>query len=333
MNDGVKTLQTDMKGVNSGLDKVTTELTQFKTEISGKVESLEKKYDELAEEIDTRMDEFKVEVRAEIAGEVEMKLREWKDSIKSEIVAELKDEMGSNNISISPPNMPGTSVGLKFEHLLRLSRSLENNFCMGHSKMKKPVARAHVVLRQFFPEFDISIAGKSDDVLICFSVSPKSSAAFRAKLQEVRGAILTYGWWVAQENPADLRAMYTLTNDFLKFAKNHKMELKAFFLTIECGWVFYRDQPLIPVFLVPAVSDEWDILTGLLLAKLKASKQVDWLARVAETPRPDSAFLAKWLEAMKLKPELANALVPLFSQQDGTDVVMGEEVLTNQNKG
>jgi hypothetical protein len=183
-----------------------------------------------------------------------------------------------------------------------------------------------LVLRQFFPEFDITIAGKRDAVLVCFPVSPKVSAVFRAKLQEVRGTILTYSWWVAQENPADLRAMYTLTNNFLKFAKNHKQELKAFFLTIESGWVFYRDLPLFPVFLVPADSMEWDVLTGLLLAKLKACKQTDWLARVAEAPKPDKPFLGRWVGAMKLKKELADALIPLFSEQDGQDVTMGEEV-------
>jgi hypothetical protein len=36
---------------------------------------------------------------------------------------------------------------------------------------------------------------------------------------------------------------------------------------------------------------------------------------------------------MKLKPELANALVPLFSQQEGTDVDMGEEVMSKTDEG
>jgi uncharacterized protein YoxC len=333
MNDGVKTLQTEMKGVNNGLATVSSELTQFKSEINGKVEKLEQKYDEIAEDVENRISDFKVEVRAELYGEVDAKLNEWRSSLKNEIVAELRAELGSGGLSIAPPDLPNSSVGAKFQHLLRLSRSLQNNFCMGHSKMKKPVARAHHVLRQFFPEFDISIAGKRDDVLIRFSVLPHASASFRAKLQEVRGAILTYGWWVAQENPADLRAMYTLTNDFLKFAKGDKQELKAFFLTIECGWVFFRDLPLIPVFLVPADSTEWDVLSGLLLAKLKRVRDVAWLARVAETPKPDQDFLGKWLEAMKLKKELADALVPLFSQQDGADVVMGEEVSVTTASG
>ncbi len=333
MNDGVKTLQTDMKGVNSGLEKVTNELTQFKTEINEKVENLEKKYEELTDNIDGRLDDFKNEVRDELYGGVETKLNEWKAALKDEIVSELRTELGAGNISVAPPDLPQSSVGAKFQHLLRLSRSLENNFCMGHSKLKKPVVRAHVVLRQFFPEFDISIAGKRDDVLVRFSVLPKVSASFRAKLQEVRGAILTYGWWVAQENPADLRAMYTLTNDFLKFAKGHKQELKAFFLTIDCGWVFFRDEPLLPVFLVPADTTEWDVLTGLLLAKLKDSRGVAWLARVSESPKPDQVFLGKWLVAMKLKQELANALIPLFSQQEGPDVDMGEEVLSEAAKG
>ncbi len=333
MNDGIKSLQASVTTLGSGLEKNTSELTQFKAEISGKVEKLEQKYEELTEDIDGRLETFRTEVRDEVAGDVESKLREWKAAVKNEIVAELREELGPGGISIAPPDLPHSSVGVKFQHLLRLSRSLENNFCMGHSKMKKPVVRAHVVLRQFFPEFDISIAGKRDDALIRFSVPQKSSACFRAKLQEVRGAILTYGWWVAQENPADLRAMYTLTNDFLKFAKGHKMELKAFFLTIESGWVFFRDLPLIPVFLVPADTTEWDVLTGLLLAKLKEMRGVCWLARVAETPKPDKVFLGKWLESMKLKPELANALVSLFSQQDGPDIVMGEEVSVDSASG
>jgi hypothetical protein len=329
MNDGVKKLETEMKGVNSGLDKVTTELTQFKSEINSKVETLEKKYEELADDVENRLLDFKTEVRDGISSEVETKLREWKSTLKDEIVAELKAELGAGNIAITPPELPNSSVGTKFQKLLRLSRSLENNFCMGHSKMKKPVVRAHQVLRQFFPEFDISIAGKRDDVLVRFSVAPHASANFRAKLQEVRGAILTYGWWVAQENPADLRAMYTLTNDFLKFAKGHKSELKAFFLTIESGWVFFRDQPLLPVFLVPADTVEWDVLAGLLLSKLKSAREMAWLDRVAETPKADSVFLGRWLEAMKLKKELADALIPLFSQQDGDDQVMGEDGLGN----
>jgi hypothetical protein len=327
MNTGVQTLQSEMKNVNAGLGGVKDELAQFKTEINDKVEGLEKKYEEMVGEAEQRLEEFKQEVRGEISDQIEDKLQTWKESVKNEIIAEIRSEMGSISVSVSP-ELPSTSVGQKFQHLLRLSRALESNFCMGHSKQKKPSVRAHVVLRQFFPEFDINISGKRDDVLVRFSVSSKASADFRAKLQEVRGAILTYGWWVAQENPADLRAMYTLTNNFLKFAKNHKMELKRFYLVIEGGWVFYRDHPILPVFLVPANSDEWDVLTNLLLAKLKTNSEIDWLDRVAAKPKPDSVFLGKWLEAMKLKPELANALVPLFSQQETGQVAMEEDHLS-----
>ncbi len=333
MNTGVSNLQAEMKNVYTGLGKVTDELSQFKIDINAKVAKLEKRCEDMVEEGEQRLDEFKSEVRSEIAEEIESKLQTWKDTLKSEIVAELRSEMGENPVSVNPPVLPQSSVGLKFQHLLRLSRSLECNFCMGHVKMKKPVIRAHAVLRQFFPEFQITIAGKKDDALVRFSVLPKAAAVFRAKLQEVRGAILTFGWWVAQENPADLRAMYTLTNDFLKFAKNHKPDLKGYFLTIERGWVFYRDMPLLPVFLIPANSDEWDVLSGMLLVKLKACRQVDWLARVAGDPKPDNAFLGRWLELMKLKPELANALVPLFSPQEASDVVMRDEISVATNSG
>jgi uncharacterized protein YoxC len=333
MNDTVKATQADVKGIGSGLEKVTTEMTQFKADITSKVESLEEKYEELAKDVDGRFDDFKTEVREEISGDLDAKLNEWKATVKDEIIAELRAEFGTGNIAIAPLDLPHSSVAVKFQKLLRLSRSLEHNFCMGHSKFKKPVTRAHVVLRQFFPEFDISIAGKRDDVLVRFSVSPQASASFRAKLQEVRGAILTYGWWVAQENPADLRAMYTLTNDFLKFAKGSKQELKAFFLVIECGWVYFRDQPLVPVFLIPTDTTEWDVLAGILLSKLRTARDVAWLVRVAEAPKPDQVFLGQWLHAMKLPKELADALVPLFSQQDESDVVMGEEVSGNSNTG
>jgi hypothetical protein len=332
MNDGIKSLQLSVTSLNSGLEKNTTELASFKSEIGGRVETLEKKYEELTDAVEARLDDFKNEVRGELADEVEKKLAEWKQSLKNEIVAELKNDIGEGNVSLNPPTLPSSTIGQKFQHLLRLSRSLESNFCMGHSKQKTPTVCASVVLRQFFPEFDISFGGKGNPALVRFSVPPKHSAHFRAKLQEVRGAILTYGWWVAQENPADLRAMYTLTNDFLKYAKAYKPELKAFFLTIESGWVFLRDLPIFPVFLVPADSAEWDVLSGLLLAKLKHSKGIDWLTRVAEPSKPDVQFLGEWLGAMKLKKDLANALVPLFSSQDGEDAVMSDG-LDNSNEG
>jgi hypothetical protein len=339
MNGGIQTLQSEVKALNSGLDKNTTELTTFKTdlatfksEIGGKVTELEKNYEELANNIDSRFEEFKVEVRDETVGEVEKKLADWKETIKREILDELRSEVGAGSISLTPPGLPSTTIGQKFQHLLRLSRSLECNFCMGPSKQKTPIVRASAVLRQFFPEFNISYGGgKNNAQLVRFSVQPQHSAVFRAKLQEVRGAILTYGWWVAQENPADLRAMYTLANDFLKYAKTNKTELKAFFLTIESGWIFLRDQPILPVFLVPADSTEWDVLSGLLLRKLKDSKGVDWLSRVAQAPRPDTSFLGNWLEAMKLNRELAEALIPLFASQDGEDVLMGDN--TGESKG
>jgi hypothetical protein len=87
------------------------------------------------------------------------------------------------------------------------------------------------------------------------------------------------------------------------------------------------------VFLIPADMTEWDVLTGLLLNKLKKSRDIPWLSRVSEDPRPDQAFLGQWLQAMKLRKELADALVPLFSQQDGADVVMGEEVSGDTTTG
>jgi hypothetical protein len=324
MNNGIKTLQTNMTSVTTGLEKNTTELATFKTEIGAKVKSLEEQFQGLKDDVETRLDEYKNEVRAEVAEEVESKLSTWKRELKDEIIQELKSDMGSGNISLNPPGMPSTNIGQKFKHLLRLSRSLENNFCMGHSKQKTPTVSAKSVLRQFFPEFSIDVGSKNSAALVRFSVPPKKSAQFRAKLQEVRGAILTYGWWVAQENPSDLRAMYTVTNDFLKHAKTIRPELKAFFLTIECGWVFYRDLPIIPVFLVPADSLEWDVLAGLLLLKLKGSKGINWLERVSETPKADVSFLGKWLAAMKLKQDLVDALAPLLSVQDKQDDSMGE---------
>ncbi len=320
MNTGVQNLQTEMKSVGNGLTGVKKELADFKTEITGKVAELERQHKELAEETENRLVDFKNEVR----DELDQKWREWKAELKDEIMSELRTEIGSSNGSLVSPQIPNSTIAAKFQHLLKLSRSLESNFCMGQSKMKKPTVCAHVVLRQFFPEFDLSIAGKKDDVLIRFSVSPSQSGNFRAKLQEVRGAILTYGWWVAQENPADLRAMYTHTNEFLKFAKGDKQELKRFFLTIESGWVFFREIPLVPVFLVPADTTEWDVLSGLLLNKLKSVNSVGWLDRASESPQPDNVFLGKWLEAMKLRKELADALVPLFNQQDGGDVTMSD---------
>ncbi len=253
-NDRTKTLET-------GISAVKTELTNFKTEISGRMDDLEKRHEELVGEVDSRFENIKDEVLGTVSEEVATKLREWKDSIKAEILEELRADQAAGVEQHVSPEMKNSVVASKFENLVRLSRLLENNLCMGHTKTMMPSIRAQVLLRQFFPEFEFAIARvKSGAKLVRFSIVPKtkaSAADFRAKLQEVRGALLTYGWWVAQENPSDLRSMYTVTNDFLKVAKENKNELKQFYLALERGWIFFHDIPIVPVFLVPAESNYW----------------------------------------------------------------------------
>jgi hypothetical protein len=113
--------------------------------------------------------------------------------------------------------------------------------------------------------------------------------------------------------------MYTVANGFLKVAKDARLELKAFFLSIERGWVYYRDEPLVPVFLVPSKNDQWLELADLLLGKLKESYRVDWLVRASGAIKPDLAFLKKWVETMKLEKELADAILPNLSLQEEVD--------------
>jgi hypothetical protein len=206
---------------------------------------------------------------------------------------------------------------------------------MGPTKTVTPTVRASILLRRYFPEFDLSVA-KGDAKIVRFSVQPKAGALasdFRAKLQEVRGSFLAYGWWIAQENPADLRAMYTVANNFLKVAKADTLELKAYYLSVERGWVYYRDEPLVPVFLVPSDNAHWADLAAVLLSKLKAANKVDWLTRATGGLKPDSRFLEKWVEAMHLQRELADAILPNLVLQDQGQVVGEEEKMDSENSG
>jgi hypothetical protein len=281
---------------------------------------LEQKHAELAKDVDDRLDGIKDEVLASVSEEVASKLREWKDSIKAEILAEMRSDAASPDTESGVSFDSGKSrVAAKFENLLRLSRLLENNFCMGHTKLMTPSVRAPVLLRQFFPEFEFAIARvKPDAKLVRFSIVPKnkaSSADFRAKLQEVRGALLTYGWWVAQENPSDLRSMYTVTNEFLKRAKDIKSELKQFFLTLERGWIFFHEIPIVPVFLVPSDTNYWIPLADALLAKLKTVLKLDWLSRASSPPTFDRVFLRDWATIIELKQEVFDSMSPFFGSQ------------------
>jgi hypothetical protein len=52
-----------------------------------------------------------------------------------------------------------------------------------------------------------------------------------------------------------------------------------------------------------------------LLVKLKASNKVDWLVRATGAMKPDLQFLEKWVGAMKLPRELADAIIPNLSLQ------------------
>jgi hypothetical protein len=351
-NTGVTSLQTKM-------DTVTTDLATLKTDLTKKIEGLEKKQEELGAKqdaleqkqdaleqkheefsagIDLRLDAFRDEVLGEVTEEVRTKLRDWrtelKNELKNEILEELRAAESSPDTSADPPAVCKSAVGQKFQHLIRLSRALENNFCMGPTKSVVPTTRAPVLLRRYFPEFDLSIA-KGNMKIVRFSVQPKAGALshdFRAKLQEVRGSFLAHGWWIAQENPADLRAMYTVANNFLKIAKSTSLELKAFYLSIERGWIFYREEPLVPVFLVPSDNTHWTDLADILLAKLKEANSVDWLVRATCALKPDSQFLEKWVGAMKLQKELADAILPNLILQEQNNV-SGEEGMDSEFSG
>ncbi len=89
-NERTKTLETEIKGVKS-------KLTNFKSEISGRMADLEQKHEELVNDIDRRFDDIKEEVLMSVSEEVATKLREWKDSIKAEILAELKSDQVPSN--------------------------------------------------------------------------------------------------------------------------------------------------------------------------------------------------------------------------------------------
>jgi outer membrane murein-binding lipoprotein Lpp len=332
----LSTLKTDLTRKIEGLETKQEELGAKQDALEQKQEALEQKYEELSAGIDHRFDALRDEVLGEVTEEVQTKLRDWraevKNELKNEIMEELRAAESSPDINADPPVVCKSAVGQKFQQLIRLSRALENNFCMGPTKSVVPTTRAAVLLRRYFPEFDLSIA-KGNMKIVRFSVQPKAGALsfdFRAKLQEVRGSFLAHGWWIAQENPADLRAMYTVANDFLKIAKANSLELKAFFLSIERGWVYYREEPLVPVFLIPSDNTYWTDLADILLVKLKESNKVDWLIRATGAMKPDSKFLEKWVGAMRLQKELADALIPKLVFQEQNE---GEERMDEENLG
>ncbi len=327
-NSGVTAMQTEQKKTNDGLEKVSTELASFKSDVAAKITELEKKHESLAEHVESRMSDFKDEVLSQVSEEVAVKLREWKEGIKDEILAEIH----ADNSPGAVPMLGKTNVSAKFDRLLKLSGALENNFCMGHVRHQTPTIRAASVIKQFFPDSGISLGSVQRDAkLVRFCVPPKFAVDFRAKLQEVRGAISGYGWWISQENPADLRAMYTVTNNFLKFAKNDKPALKPFFLTVERGWVFFHDAPIVPVFLIPSDTSKWADLAKLLLPKLQRADRVDWFVRATVTPTHDKFFLGKWIEVMGLEQELADSLLPLISDSQDSNLAAGGEAMDVSN--
>jgi hypothetical protein len=124
----------------------------------------------------------------------------------------------------------------------------------------------------------------------------------------------------------------------LKRAKEIKSELKQFFLTLERGWIFYHEIPILPVFLVPSDTNYWVPLADLLLGKLKGVLKLDWLSRASAPPSHDQTFLRDWAMAIDLKHDVFDAMSPFFgSQAQPENMEMSEDGdnvgVTGENQG
>jgi hypothetical protein len=108
-------------------------------------------------------------------------------------------------------------------------------------------------------------------------------------------AVKDVGWWIGQENPADLRQMEINAIRFVMETKMVCNELRRFYVEVEDGFLRFQGAPFLPVYMVPFGKEKWAHLAKILLKILQSFRSMNWVDRFRRNLRKvDPTLVEEW---------------------------------------
>jgi hypothetical protein len=125
-------------------------------------------------------------------------------------------------------------------------------------------------------------------------VHPDDVHLMKLRCRDIWRTVRDLGWWIGQENPADLRQMEVNAFRFIMEAKNVCVELRRYYLEAEEGFIRYARVPFLPVYLVPDDQEKWPELADVLWRMVQTIQSKNWVTRIRGVKRLDRKLLDEW---------------------------------------
>ncbi len=193
-----------------------------------------------------------------------------------------------------------------FEELLQDQEARKNSFLVGEVERKaedgvqlRPAIPYSQVVRESFDGVryklgPLSTARSNGLKLGKVFVHPEDVHLMKLRCRDTWRATREMGWWIGQENPADLRRMEVNAFRFIMEAKNTCVELKRYYIEAEEGFIRYARVPFLPVFLVPEDQEKWPELAPILGKMVQSIQSKNWVTRFRGVKKLDPRLLEEW---------------------------------------
>jgi hypothetical protein len=214
-----------------------------------------------------------------------------------------------SKISFQPA---GKIVHDAFKELLKAANARKQTFLVGvveqlteNGAQLRPKLRYAEVARRFFQGLrhtvgPLGTAQSSGLPLGRVTVHPDDVHTMKIRVRDNWRAVKDVGWWIGQENPADLRQMQINAIRFVMETKVECNELRRFYVEVEDGFLRFQGAPFLPVYMVPTDKGKWPKLAEVLLKILKSLRSLNWVDRFCQSLRKvDPALVDEWNRVLR----------------------------------
>jgi hypothetical protein len=207
----------------------------------------------------------------------------------------------------------GKKIHDAFQELLKVAETRKQVFLVGVVKRTDdkglqvaPLIQYEDFVRGFFEgvRFELGELGKAQSSGLPLGrvvIHPDDVHTMKLRVRDGWRNAKDLGWWVGQENPADLRQMQANAYRFIMATKNECDGLRKFFLEAEEGFLRFQGAPFLPVYMVPTNEDLWPKLAPVLLKMVESIRSVSWIERFRrDFKKLDPGLLKVWCSIIKL---------------------------------
>jgi hypothetical protein len=327
-----KQTQEDVTKIRSRLDQVVDEVADVKSKVTAveermaSVEDGAKALTQRMEKIEQGVDELEKRVEERILKKLQDERSVMPTLYKPNFLPKQASFQSVKPSWLKPKTQPsfqpaGKIVHDAFKELLKAADARKQTFLVGvveqiteNGAQLRPRLKYDKVVQRFFEGVRYTVgplgtAQSSGLPLGRVTVHPEDVHTMKIRARDNWRVVKDVGWWIGQENPADLRQMQINAIRFVMETKTVCNELRRFYVEVEDGFLRFQGAPFIPVYMVPTNKEKWPELANILLKILVSLRSLNWVDRfrkASQLRKVEPALVDEWNSVLRAsEPEEA----------------------------